>query len=466
MSIAFVLLGIVGLVWWMALQKHLSIITASLLVVLVGVTFGYPFFKFNIGPIPVTIDRILWAGLIALTSLFICQGRSRNKPLNHTDILVICLAIVVIASTFFHDWSYQDKLPLSRLLFFQLMPIGFYIVARSCEIQNRHLTIMYVSLAVFGLYLSSTAILEQREIYALVFPRFIIGSEFQEFVGRARGPFLNPVSCGIYLLACLTAATFLWDRAKPLLRLGLAFLVAACLVAALLTLTRSVWLSCAVTVGILCWFPALPQVRGGLIVAATVLLVLGSLTLSPGQLNRFKRDKHVSEAAMSESATLRPLLAHVAIKMARDKPLLGHGLGQYTAAKEPYHYTETEGRALTRVLPYVQHNVFLSYLTELGFTGMILLMLLLGTLTIKSWRLWQAKLLPKELRQFGLMGMVFASAFVINGMFHDVSIIPHVGSLFFLTLGIANNLYATHLSVNLPRPQSFDSSNLDAPMAA
>ena len=195
--------------------------------------------------------------------------------------------------------------------------------------------------------------------------------------------------------------------------------------------------------GILCWFPARPQVRGGLIVAATVLLVLGSLTLSTGQLNRFKRDKHVSAAAMSESATLRPLLAHVAIKMARDKPLLRHSFGQYTAAKKTFHHTETEGQSLTRVLSYVQHNVFLSYLTELGFTGMILLMLLLGTLTIKSWWLWQAKLLPKELRQFGLMGMVFTSDFGINGMFHDVSIIPHVGSLFFLTLGIADNFYAT-----------------------
>ena len=49
MSIALVLLGIVGLAWWMASQKHLSIITASLLVVLVGVAFGYPFFKSNIG---------------------------------------------------------------------------------------------------------------------------------------------------------------------------------------------------------------------------------------------------------------------------------------------------------------------------------------------------------------------------------------------------------------------------------
>lgn len=466
MSIAFVLLGIVGLAWWMASQKHLSIITASLLVVLVGVTFGYPFFKFNIGPIPVTIDRILWAGLIAVTALFICQGRSQNKPLNRTDILVVCLAMLVMASTFLHDWSYKDKLPLSRLLFFQLLPMGFYIVAKSCEIQTRHLTIMYGSLAVFGLYLSSTAILEQREIYALVFPRFIIGSEFQEFLGRARGPLLNPVSCGIYLLVCLTAATFLWDRAKPLLRLGLAFLVAACLVAVLLTLTRSVWLSCAVTLGILCWFPARPQVRGGLIVAATLLLVLASITLSTGQLNRFKRDKHVSEAAMSESVTLRPLLAQVAIKMAKDKPLLGHGFGQYTAAKKPYHYTETGGKPLTRVLPYMQHNVFLSYLTELGITGMSLLMLLLGTLTIKSWRLWQAKLLPQEIRQFGLMGMVFALAFVINGMFHDVSIIPHVGSLFFLTLGIADNLHTTRLSASLPQPQSFDLSNLDTPMAA
>ncbi len=466
MSTAIVLLGIAGLAWWMALQKNLSIVTASLLVLLIGVTFGYPFFKFNIGPIPVTIDRVLWASLIAFTGFLFFQGRSQNKPINRTDILIVCFAALVITSTFLHDWTYKDKLPLSRLLFFQLLPIGFYLVARNCEIQARHLTVMYAILAVFGLYLSSTAILEQREIYALVFPRFIVGSEYQEFLGRARGPLLNPVSCGIYLLTCLAAATFLWGQATRPLRFGLALLVACSLTAVLLTLTRSVWLSCAVAIGILCWFPARPQIRGALLVAATLVLVLASVTVSTGQLNRFKRDKHVSEAAMSESVTLRPLLVHVAIKMAKDKPILGHGFGQYTAAKKPYHYAETAGQPLTLVLPYMQHNVFLSYLTELGLAGMVLFTLLLGTLTIKSWRLWQAKLLPKEIRQFGLLGMVFATAFVINGMFHDVSIIPHIGSLFFLNLGVAENLYTTRLSARLPKPLDFPTSGSDRQMAA
>ena len=43
--------------------------------------------------------------------------------------------------------------------------------------------------------------------------------------------------------------------------------------------------------------------------------------------------------------------------------------------------------------------------------------------------------LPLPERQFGLLGLGIASGYLVNGMFHDVSIIPHVGAILFLVLG-------------------------------
>ena len=147
------------------------------------------------------------------------------------------------------------------------------------------------------------------------------------------------------------------------------------------------------------------------------------------------------------------MLAWVAIKMFRDKPLAGHGFGQYTAAKRPYHFEETADLPLQEVLGYMQHNVFLSYATETGLIGLTLLIGLLVTLGFKSWQLWNSRRLTTPERQLGLLGLGLLATYVINGMFHDVSIIPHVGVLLFLILGAVENVHASHheaVMVKLP----------------
>ena len=216
MQTILILFGIAGLVWLMAMGRHLSVVTGGLLVVLIGVIFGHSFFNVDLGPFPVTIDRVLWAWLIIASIALVISGRSEPKPLNRTELLVIALALLLIASTLLHDWRYKDNLPLSRLLFFNLIPMGFYFVARHTEIKTKHLKVFYLVFAVFGVYLSVTAILEQRGMHALVFPQFIIDPQHWEFMGRARGPLLNPVSCGIYLILSMAAAAVLWTRADPL----------------------------------------------------------------------------------------------------------------------------------------------------------------------------------------------------------------------------------------------------------
>jgi len=45
-------------------------------------------------------------------------------------------------------------------------------------------------------------------------------------------------------------------------------------------------------------------------------------------------------------------------------------------------------------------------------------------------------------RQFGLLGVVMLSCYCVNGMFHDVSIIPMNHVFLFFLLGLVNNIYS------------------------
>lgn len=442
MEVLLFLLALAGLAAFLVAKRQLSVLSSSLLVVLIGTTFGHSFFNISIGPLPLTIDRVLLA-LLLLASLALWKmGRNEPKPFNRTDIVVLLLTALLIASTLLHDWQYKDNLPLSRLLFFNLLPISLYFVVKHCRIDTGNLRVFYTTLFLFGAYLASMAIFEQRGLYGLVFPRFIVNPDYYEFLGRARGPFLNPVSCGIYLSVCMVSSAMLWKKAGPPGRMILGFVMAACLVASVLTLTRSVWVGCALSVGLVLWMPSRPQVRGALVVAGSLLLMVAAITLAD-KVGRFQRDKDVTEAEMAQSAKLRPMLAYVAVKMAKDKPIFGHGFGQYTRAKRPYHYHQTNGMQLSLILPYMQHNVILSYLTETGGVGCALLCLLLGTLFLKSWQLWNTTSLSLEARQFGLLGLVVLGNYTLNGLFHDVSIIPHLNALLYLTLGVVENLHVS-----------------------
>ncbi len=441
MTTLIVLFAVAAILWAIVAARYLSLPLNCLLVILAGVVVGHAFYNRSVGPIPVTIDRVLWGMLIVQFLILWRMGRADRKPLDRTDMIVLGLAVLLTASTLLHDWSYKDNLPLSRLLFFNWMPIGIYFVAKNCRLSTRHLALLYAALVAFGLYLGFTAIAEQRGWHALVFPRYILDPQYVEFLGRARGPFLNPVSCGIFLTASAVATVFWWPRLNQLGRGLIIAAVSMLLVAAFLTFTRSVWVGAAMAAGIVIWIPATRVTRGGLLITAT-LCAFVFVTFFSDRVNSFKRDKYVTVAEMSQSASLRPMLAHVAFKMFRDRPLLGCGFGQYTQVKKPYHYEETAEMPLRRVLPYMQHNVFLSYLTETGLVGLGLLVSLLASLAIKSWRLWRASELSLWERQLGLLGLVVMSNYCINGLFHDVSIIPHVAAIFFLLLGLVGNVTA------------------------
>ena len=162
----------------------------------------------------------------------------------------------------------------------------------------------------------------------------------------------------------------------------------------------------------------------------------GLLVVKGSSFSSFKRDKHVSVHDMSESAKLRPILATVAFHMFQDRPIFGHGFGQYKQVDMNYWRDPTSNLPLEKAKPYVQHNIFLALLTETGAVGLALYVVLLGCWTRGAWRVWLDRERSLIQRQIGLLLLVLLASHVTNGMFHDVSIIRMSNMLLFFVAGV------------------------------
>ena len=440
MSLILFLFAIAATIWGLYALRQSSMLIQCFAVIIAGSVIGYSFFNHQIGPIPITIDRVFFAVVVIQAGIIIVWHRQPIvSQLQRIDLLILSLWLVLTISTLMHDFRYKENLPLGRLLFLNWLPMLMYFVVRFSKISVNDLKALFWVMAVFGVYLSATAILEVFGPQSVVFPGYIASTEKVEFLGRARGPFLNPVSCGVFQVVCFSAAMMLWPHFGRFTKSTLVILLPLFMAGVFLTLTRSIWLTAIWAGVIVFWVPA--NLKQKVVMASTaVLLLMVSLVLIGDRINSFKRDKHVTAHEMSQSAKLRPMLATIAWRMFQDRPLFGCGFGQYTKYKKPYHYESDSTQPLRMVLPYMQHNVVLSYVTETGLLGLGLLMAVLISFVKRGWDLWRSKSVQLVHRQVGLLMMIVVSSYLINGMFHDVSIIPMIGTLLYFMGGLTVNL--------------------------
>jgi O-Antigen ligase len=495
------LLAVLGLgvaaIWLVVLARNAGSLPDSwaahsvMLLIVVECVLGAAFFNRSLGPVPVTLDRVLLGAVVLLTLVIpgsrflrtwhISARQTDSLPdENHgpagkpetwhsrnpwrlalpgwtsLDWAVAVWILVLCASTFLHDFRFRDDLPLRRLLFFNLLPAALCLVIRCGVWTSVTVTRLQGCVLGLGAWLAVTGICEWQGWHGLVFPRHIVDPAQAEFLGRARGPLLNPVINGMWLNAALAVACLWLGGSRGGWRWAMGLCIPLLLAGSFATLTRSVWLGSGLVLGLMILLPLRPRMRVGVCFAGLVagLALFGVLG---DELNRFKRDRNVSVAEMSQSASLRPLLAIVAWEMLKDRPLTGFGFGQYPAAKKPYHWTDGHDLPLQQALPYMQHNVVLAYATETGLVGVAALLALLGS------GIWQALQLVRREALFsepafriqGWLTFCVAGNYLVNGMFHDVSIIPMSHSQLMLFLGLAASLAAVpaRSSQHLPAPE-------------
>jgi O-antigen ligase len=160
-------------------------------------------------------------------------------------------------------------------------------------------------------------------------------------------------------------------------------------------------------------------------------------------LQAFKRDKNVSVASMRESASLRPMLAVIAWRLFEEYPVFGCGYGQYLASAKPLFSERFSEMPVDQAKQYIQHNIFLSLLTETGLVGLLLYAAVLVSWCSLAWRLWRDATRPLVERQQGLLLAAALISYVTSGMFQDMTIIAMVHMLMFVQAGIARGLLAT-----------------------
>jgi O-antigen ligase len=439
------------------------LIAGCLLVLLSGSCFGSYFYNLPGGPMPLTSDRALWVVLLAQYFVWRKFGLADPKPLAKTDLLLAFFFGVLTLCTLTHDWHIRNSMPASRLVFYYLMPLGLYWVARQTRLTERSVVAVFLSLGLFSGYLALTAIAERREWWWLVFPGYIKTSTYIEFFGRGRGPFLNPIGTGIFQCACLCSGLMLWPRSG---RVGRAVLLAAVGLTTLgvqSTMTRSVWMGLALSVGTVVVLSMPRSWRLPILGSATLagLLVVATQWES---LVSFKRDKDLSAEATAESVKLRPMLATIAWQIFCDHPLLGVGFGQYKEQNKNYTADRSYDLPLDKARPYVQHNVFLSILCETGLAGMGSYIGLLCLWGIHGWQLWRQAEAPLWARQQGLLLLAVLGCYATNGMFHEVSLIPMVNMLLFFMAGLTEGLRLTFSTVRRPMRTGFAPATIDRRM--
>jgi hypothetical protein len=381
------------------------------------------------------------------------------------DYTLLALVGYFLVSTFTHDWQFLKYLPISRLLFFYLMPLGMYWIARQASVDHRQLRGTWAFLAVFGIYLSITAVAETQQQFWLVWPKYIVSPEFAEFFGRGRGPFLNPVGMGIWIPVCLFSALMWWPHCGRFGRGVIVAVATAGLLGTYATLTRSCWMGLAAGLALVVGLSVPARVRVVLLGSG---LLFGTIALAANWENfmAFKRDKDVSAADVAESAKLRPILATVAWNMFVDRPVFGHGFGQYRNEYLNYIDDRTGELPIYKAKGYVQHNVFLAMLCDTGAVGVVLLVAVLAGWTRWAWRLWSTQTAPQCARQQGLLMLGALGAYLPNAMFHDVSIIAMVNMLMFYLAGLTMGLAMKYVPVAAGSPAALTVASSATPRLA
>ncbi len=426
------------LVWGAVVFLRGGLLAGCLVVLLAATVFGHDFFSVPTGVMPLTLDRVLWTVLLVQYVVWRRLGRTDPKPLGRDDGALLAMLGVLIVSTLSHDWQAHANQPVARWLLFYLMPAGLYWVARQSPISPRGIRGMFVFLGLLGIYLAVTAIAEWQHQGWLVYPRYISAASNPAFLGRARGPLLNPIGNGVLMTVCLASTLAWWPQANRPCRLLLVALAGMYALGIYGTLTRAAWIGAAAGLCVVAF--QLPRSWRVPVLAAGVLAA-GVLAATYWQeLVAFQRDEGLSARETEESVQLRPVLARVAWNMFLDRPLLGCGLGQYRDESICYLHDRATELQLENARGYVQHNVFLSLLTETGLVGMGLWVALLGLWGRNAWRLWQASSASPWFRRSGLLLLVLLASYVSTGMFHDVSLIAAVQMLLFFLAGLVAGL--------------------------
>ena len=429
-----------GLVCGALLMLRGSLIVAALLVLLSACCFGYELVHFDVGPLPMTIDRLALGLVIAMYIWQRALRRTEPKPLNRADVVTLAFVGYLLVSMLASDWRSFPKEhvgPMWRWVGGYLTPLIVYWAAKQAPWNERTAGLVQACITIFGFYLAFTAICEITQQWSLVWPAYIADPNVGLHYGRARGPMVHGVSFGHYMSVCLLAGVVWfgslgkWGRAAvglvlPLYAAGVFF-----------SYTRSAWIGAALGLCTVLLLTLHGRTRnivlGGMVMAG---LLVGATQMD--KIVGFQREQSAVDTA--DSANLRVSFAYVSWLMFQDRPLFGFGFGRFPVDKLPYLDDRSTDLNLEALRPYVHHNTFLSILVDAGIVGLVLFLAMLSYWMLNAWHTVRSADTPTWARRQAVLVLGAVPVYAAQLLFHELSYTPIDNSLVFFLAGTASAL--------------------------
>jgi O-antigen ligase len=453
MEMLIAIAALAGLVWGVWLFWRGSQIDGALAFILTICCFGYHFVHFDLGPVPLTLDRVLLVFLAGQYVLLRLTGRADPKPLTFVDWSLGAFVVLLTGSMLSTDMSQSlkgDTSPVWRLIGGYVTPLAIYWLVRQSPIDARATRHVQGFLAGYGVYLGIISLLEMAKLWPLVFPTYIADPTVGLHFGRARGPMVQAVSYGHYVGVCMLAA---WMWRPSLGRVGQAvitLLTPLFLAGILFSFTRSVWMGAAAGLFITLLI-VLPAAWRWLMLGGGMLAGVLVLTTSLESLVGFQREQSAAET--KESAELRVSFAYVSWKMFLDRPWFGVGFGRFPLAKLDYLDDRTTELEISLLRPYVHHNTLLSLLTETGAIGLGLFLTTMGGWSWMAWRIIRQQGIDTWPKRHALLTLGAMAVYAPQLLFHEMSYSSLDNSLLFLLAGMTVGLCRTQVAPAVQRKE-------------
>jgi O-antigen ligase len=442
MTFLLAIAALLVIVWGIVFAFRGSMLLGSVALLIIAYVAGHNLVSFDLGPLPMTLDRLVLGGLLVTLMLQWWSGQLKLTRLLPVDYVLLAFIGCLIVSTFTHDWrvSRPGRIsPLWLLVAGYLTPICLYFFARFSPLNPRAIKWVYVGMACFGVYLTVTALAEITQQWWLVFPGYISDPRLGIHFGRARGPHLQAHSMGFQTATMLLCGWALWPHVSRKWQLVMLAMFPLTMLAIYFCYTRCIWMGAALATVIVlslslkgAWRPIVlaGTTVGGLLVAVVFWNQIVGIEREAG-----------AEAAR-DSVSQRASFTWVSWTMFQDRPFFGFGFGQFTDAKWPYLSDRSVPFYLEAIRTQPHHNTFLSVLVETGLVGLCLFLSLLAGWGWLGWKLWRNQRLPQIQRTQGLVMLGMLGIYSQPALFFDLAYSPSDHWVTFFLAGITVGLYA------------------------
>jgi putative inorganic carbon (hco3(-)) transporter len=313
---------------------------------------------------PIPLDRVMIATAVAAIAVRALSDPEYRPQVRAVHWVLVLASLYALGSALWVGTLDEHEPLFSLLDRLGLISFGLFFVAPVVFRTDRQRMHLLIGLVVIGAYLGFTALVEEINLDALVWPHYIRNPFIGLHADRARGPFVEAAANGLALFACAVAASMaasVWRGRARAFAIGIGVL---CLAGVLFTVTRQAWLgaSLGALVGVAVTRRlrpyALPLIAGGALIVFVGFAVVPGLQERAGQ--RAADKKPIWDRLNSDRA---------AVRMIEARPFFGFGWGTFSLESEPY-YSQAATYPLTTVDSL--HSVFLSNAVELGLVGALL----------------------------------------------------------------------------------------------